>query len=100
VATPDSVWKLLTAHWLKLLTLLSVLLVGAGLVFDIERAQNSGWLLLALTLGLGTAWWIASDWLSGHVPRARTIALAVVLLLAGYGGYELYDWLKTLLGDG
>jgi patatin-related protein len=99
VATPDSVWKLLTAHWLKLLTLLSVLLVGVGLVFDIERAQNAGWVLLALTLGLGTAWWIASDWLSGHVPRARTIALVIVLLLAGYGGYEVYGWFRTLLGQ-
>ncbi|HQR19552.1 MAG TPA: patatin-like protein [Burkholderiaceae bacterium] len=96
LATPDSVWNLLARHWFSLLVLLSVLLIGLGLLLTNPAVQTFGLGLLCATLAGAVAWWAASDILAGRV-KAKTVLLFVVVLLAVYGGIQLFLLVRSFL---
>ncbi|MFN9030238.1 MAG: hypothetical protein ACK5XM_08515 [Betaproteobacteria bacterium] len=98
LATPDSVWNLMAHHWFRLLSLLSVLLIGIGVFFTNNAVQNFGWGLLGATIAAAVAWWATTDVLAGRV-KARTVLLWLVVLLAVFGGVTGLLLIRDLLAD-
>jgi hypothetical protein len=96
VATPDSLWALLTRHLIKLFLAVGLLLVFGAVLLSEPQAQNIGWVVVGLSLAVGAARWWLADVLAGRVPVLRTLALWAGGALALVGAYSAGRWLLGL----
>lgn len=96
VATPDSTWNLLMRHWVRLLGILSLLLIGIGWALTNHAVQTFGLGLLAATAALGIAWWAMSDFLASR-DKAKTMLLWVGVVLAAVGGVTVFLFVRSCL---
>jgi patatin-related protein len=94
MAVPQSLLGLLFRHWLSVLYLIELLMIGGGMIFrGAEAAQSLGWNLLALTAAIHVLAGLTGFWVRQmhHALKVLAGLLAVAVIgLALLGGQTLW----------
>jgi patatin-related protein len=95
MAVPQSLLGLLFRHWLGVLYLLELLMIGGGMIFPgAGAAQNLGWNLLALTAAVHAVAGLTSLCVRQWHTALKLLAAVVVLILTAlalFGGYHVWQ---------
>ena len=98
VSVPDSMWRLIFRHNIKLLYFFGALLIVAGILEPILFRLGLAAVLAALVVDVAS--WVLKSLFAGRRIVAKLViyALAVlVAVLAGIGGYEVFLWMERWL---
>jgi predicted PurR-regulated permease PerM len=98
VSVPDSFWRIIFRHNIKLIYFFGGLLVLAGILEPILFRIGLAALLATLVVDVGS-WLLKSMFAQRHgVVRAIIIAAAVLVAgLASIGGYQVFAWIEQEL---
>ena len=98
VSVPDSMWRLIFRHNIKLLYFFGVLLILAGILEPILFRLGLAAVLAALTVDVAS--WVLKSLFAGRRIVAKLViySLAVlVAVLASIGGYQAFLWMEHWL---
>src|SRR6185295_4359993 len=98
-AVPQGFWNLVVRHWLYLLYGFELFLLVAGTLLGQESVVQFGWTSLGITGGLHLILFLLGSLIVGEGGGMRwlkRVAIAVILALTLFGGYEAYARLQEV----
>lgn len=98
VSVPDSFWRILFRHHIKLIYFIGGLLVLAGVLEPVLFRIGLATLLGTLVVDVGS--WLLKSAFAGQHGVTKAIIIAVALLVAGLasvGGYQVFVWIERWL---
>jgi patatin-related protein len=104
VAVPQSLWNLLWRHWISVLYIVDLIVIGGGIALNHDYLTKFGWMALAVTIGLHITVKLVGYYIGGRANRLlwklpkMLLGAGIAALIAG-GVLFFVDLAKSRIGD-